>query len=66
MHACQVASVVSHSLQSCGLLLARLLCPWRFSRQEYWSGLPHPHPGDLPDLGIESMSHMSCIGELVL
>ena len=20
---------------------ARLLCPWRFSRQEYWSGLPH-------------------------
>ena len=27
-----------------------------FSRQEYWSGLPFPSPGDLPDLGIESMS----------
>ena len=27
-----------------------------FSRQEYWSGLPFPPPGDLPDLGIESMS----------
>ena len=25
-----------------------------FSRQEDWSGLPHPPPGDLPDPGIES------------
>ena len=24
-----------------------------FSRQEYWSGLPFPSPGDLPDLGIK-------------
>ena len=24
-----------------------------FSRQEYWSGLPFPSPGDLPDAGIE-------------
>ena len=24
-----------------------------FSRQEYWSGLPFPPPGDLPDPGIE-------------
>ena len=23
-----------------------------FSRQEYWSGLPFPSPGDLPDPGI--------------
>ena len=27
--------------------------PWKFSRQEYWSGLPFPPPGDLPDPGIE-------------
>ena len=27
-----------------------------FSRQEYWSGLPFPSPGDLPDPGIESGS----------
>ena len=27
-----------------------------FSRQEYWSGLPCPAPGDLPDPGIESAS----------
>ena len=26
-----------------------------FSRQEYWSGLPFPSPGDLPDPGIEAM-----------
>ena len=25
----------------------------RFSRQEYWSGLPFPSPGDLPDPEIE-------------
>ena len=24
-----------------------------FSRQEYWSGLPFPTPGDLPDPGME-------------
>ena len=27
-----------------------------FSRQEYWSGLPFPPPGHLPDPGIESRS----------
>ena len=27
-----------------------------FSRQEYWSGLPHPPPGDRPDSGSEPES----------
>ena len=27
-----------------------------FSRQEYWSGLPFPSPGDLPNPGIEPKS----------
>ena len=27
-----------------------------FSRQEYWSGLPFPFPGDLPNTGIEPES----------
>ena len=27
-----------------------------FSRQEYWSGLPFPSPGDLPDPGIKPVS----------
>ena len=30
-----------------------------FSRQEYWSGLPCPPPGDLPNPGTEPMSLMS-------
>ena len=43
-----------------------LVTPWtvacqdplsmEFSRQEYWSGLPFPPPGDLPDPGIEPRS----------
>ena len=27
-----------------------------FSRQEYWSGLPFPPPGDLPNIGIKPRS----------
>ena len=27
-----------------------------FPRQDYWSGLPFPTPGNLPDTGIESES----------
>ena len=30
-----------------------------FSRQEYWSGLPFPSPGDLPDPGTEPTSLLS-------
>ena len=52
----------------CGGSLFAKLCltlptPWtvahqaplsmEFSRQEYWSGLPFPSPGDLPEPGIE-------------
>ena len=55
LHACQVASampdsvtlwtVVLHAPQSMG-----------FSRQEYWSALPYPPPGHLPDPGIKPVS----------
>ena len=34
----------------------RLLCPWGFSRQEYWSGLPFPSLGEIPDPGIKPRS----------
>ena len=38
-----------------------------FFRQEYWSGLPFPPPGGLPDPGIELWSlNISCIGRWVL
>ena len=35
---------------------SRLLCPWKLSRKEYWSGLPCPPPADLPNPGIEPRS----------
>ena len=37
-----------------------------FSRQEYWSGLPFPYPGDLPDPGIEPKSPDWQVGSLPL
>ena len=47
-------------------LCPTLVAPWTvahqaplsmgFSRQEYWSGLPFPSPGDLPNPGIEPES----------
>ena len=55
MHGCEVASDMSDSVT-----------PWTaacqaplsmgFSRQEYWSGMPCPPTGDLPNPGIEPMS----------
>ena len=59
MHACSVTSVMSDSLQTNGLQPTRLLCPWGFFRQENWSGLPCPPPGDLLDPGIKSGSPVS-------
>ena len=44
------------TLQPHGLQSARLLCPWGFSSQGYWSGLPCPPPGDLPNPRIEHRS----------
>ena len=50
-----VASVVSDSVIP--LTVAHQAPPsMGFSRQEYWSGLPFPPPGDLPDPGIEPMA----------
>ena len=50
----------------CAQLCQTLSTPWtaahqaplsmEFSRQETWSGLPFPPPGDLPNLGIEPLS----------
>ena len=45
---------MSDSLQPHGL--HQVLPSMEFSRQEYWSGLPFPSPGNLPDPGIEPWS----------
>ena len=52
---CLVA-VMSNSLWPHGLQSVRLLCPWGFSRQEYWSGLPCPPPQDCPNPGNKARS----------
>ena len=49
-------SIMSDSLQPHVLYPTRLLCSWGFSRQEYWRGLPCPHPGDLPNPGVKLRS----------
>ena len=46
-------------LQSCETLwtvICQAPLSMEFSRQEYWSGLPFPTPGDLPRSGTESVS----------
>ena len=45
-------SVMSDSVAPWTVACQALLC-MEFSRQEYWSGLLVPSPGDLPDPGIE-------------
>ena len=47
-------SVMSHLCDPVGC--SPPLCPWDFPRQEYWSGLQFPFPGDLPDPGIKPAS----------
>ena len=41
--------------------------PMGFSMKEYWSGLPFPSPGDLPNPGIKAISlKFTCLGRQVL
>ena len=42
----------------------RLLSPWEFSRQESWSGLPCPPPGELPNTGMELRCATLQVGSL--
>ena len=52
-------SVMSNSLQPHGLQPTRLFGPWNFPGKKYWSGLPFPPPGDLPNRGIKPTSPVS-------
>ena len=45
--------VFVQSLSCVRLFVIPYTADMEFSRQEYWSGLPFPSPGDLPDLGIK-------------
>ena len=62
---CIPVSCNRRQLWSCSVMCDSAI-PWtiayqalpsvEFSKQEYWSGLPFPSPGDLPDLGIKPRS----------
>ena len=56
---CQVAQLCLILCDPMDCSPARLLCPWGFSRQEYWSRLPCPPPGDLPNQGLNL--HLFCL-----
>ena len=58
MHECYVASVVFESVAPRTVACQAPLIIG-FSRQEYWSGLPCPPPGDLSDSGIEPTAFTS-------
>ena len=55
-------SKVREVTQSCPTLCNPMDCSYQaplsmgFSRQEYWSGVPSPSPGDLPDPGVKAGS----------
>ena len=53
---CLVAKSYPNLLWPQGLQTTRILCLWEFPRQEYFSGLSLPSPGDLPDPGIKPAS----------
>ena len=63
-HCCGVQSVEAKSESASGIWLSatlwtvacRAFLPMGFSREEYWSGLPFPPPGLLPDPGVEPRS----------
>ena len=57
--ACYTGSVVSDSVRPYGLQPIKAPLSMGFPRQEYWSCLPFPSPGDLPNPGIELTSLMS-------
>ena len=72
MYVCLPFLKLLHESESVSQLLSRVrlfATPWTaalqaplsmgFSRQEYWSGLPCPPPGDRPDPGIEPGSAAS-------
>ena len=63
VHVCVSVACVHSVAQSCLTLLwplwtvaCQATLSLGFSRQEYWSGLPFPLPGDIPDSGIELKS----------
>ena len=58
---------MSNSFGTTWTMALQALLPVGFPRQEYWSLLPLPSAGDLPDPGIKPMfpANVSCIGRQI-
>ena len=54
---CLVNQVVSNTFVTQWNVACHAPLSMGFPKQEFWSGLPFPSPGDLPDPGIEPTSH---------
>ena len=65
VHCCLVTVMSSSSLIPWTVVCQASLS-MGFHRQEYWSGLPFPSPGDLPDPGTESLSPVLQVNYLPL
>ena len=60
LHSSSTPALTFHDCEQKGTLCTSPFCfVHGFSRQEYWSGLPCPPPGDLPSLGVKAVSLMS-------
>ena len=68
LYMCVPAQLLSHVRLFVTLWTVAFQAPLSmgFSRQEYWSGLPSPSPGDLPDLRIEPVSPALQLDSLLL
>ena len=53
---CVHAQSVSDSSATWWAVTHQASLSMEFPKQEYWSGLPFPSPGDLPDPGVEPVS----------
>ena len=52
-HKCYVTAIISDSFMTLWVAAHQAPLSMEFSKQDYWSGLPCPTPGDLPDPRIE-------------
>ena len=61
MHVCMHAKSLQSYLILCDPWIVTCQAPLSIgiSRKQYWSGLPCPPPGDLPDPGMEPIALMS-------
>ena len=64
--ACSITSVVSQLFVTLWTVAPQAPLSMRFSRQEYWSGLPRPPPGCLPNPGIEPAFPVLQVDSLLL